>query len=41
MLLVAGIMRYSARKAFLFSMMGLTAKYAAIVYAYDTVSSWF
>jgi membrane protein DedA with SNARE-associated domain len=41
MLLVAGIMRYSARKAFLFRLMGLTAKYAAIVYAYDTVSSWF
>jgi len=41
MLLVAGMTRYSARRAFLYSALGLTAKYVAIVYAFDTVSSWF
>jgi membrane protein DedA with SNARE-associated domain len=41
MLLVAGMTRFSARRAFLFSMVGLTGKYAAIVFAFDAVSSWF
>ncbi|MDH3422667.1 MAG: VTT domain-containing protein [Gemmatimonadota bacterium] len=40
MLLVAGMTRYSARRAFLFSSIGLTGKYLAIVYAYGPVSSW-
>jgi membrane protein DedA with SNARE-associated domain len=40
MLLVAGMTRYSARRAFLYSAIGLTAKYAAIVFAFDSVSSW-
>jgi membrane protein YqaA with SNARE-associated domain len=41
MLLVAGMTRYSARRAFLFSSIGLTGKYLAIVYAFGAVSSWF
>lgn len=41
MLLVAGMTRYSARRAFFYSAIGLTGKYLAIVYAYDTVSAWF
>lgn len=41
MLLVAGITRYSARRAFFFSTIGLTGKYLAIVYAFDAASSWF
>jgi membrane protein DedA with SNARE-associated domain len=40
MLLVAGIVRYSARKAFLFSLVGLTAKYVGIVYLFDAVTWW-
>jgi membrane protein DedA with SNARE-associated domain len=40
MLLVAGITRYSARRAFLYSALGLTGKYLAIVYAFDTVSAF-
>lgn len=38
MLLVAGISQYSARKAFLFSALGLTGKYVAIVYVVGAVS---
>jgi membrane protein DedA with SNARE-associated domain len=40
MLLVAGIVRYSARKAFLFSVVGLTGKYVGIVYVFDAVTAW-
>ncbi len=40
MLLVAGISRYDPRRAFLYSAIGLTVKYAAIVYAFDTVSAF-
>jgi membrane protein DedA with SNARE-associated domain len=40
MLLVAGITRYSARRAFLYSALGLTGKYVAIVYAYGSISAW-
>lgn len=40
MLLVAGMTRYDARRAFAYSTAGLVAKYAAIVYAFDTVSAW-
>ena len=35
MLLVAGVMRYSARRAFLNSLVGLTVKYALIVYVFN------
>ena len=41
MLLVAGMTRYSARRAFLFSSIGLTGKYFAIVYAFEAASSLF
>jgi membrane protein YqaA with SNARE-associated domain len=41
MLLVAGMTRYSALRALLFSSIGLTGKYLAIVYAFGAVSSWF
>ena len=41
MMLVAGMTRYSVRRAFLYSTIGLTGKYVAIVYAFDAVSSWF
>lgn len=37
MLLVAGIVRYSARKAFLFSLAGLVGKYLGIVYIIDVM----
>ena len=40
MLLVAGITRYSARRAFLFSLLGLTGKYVGIVYLFDAASWW-
>lgn len=40
MLLVAGITRFSARRAFLYSALGLTGKYLAIVYAFDAVSGF-
>jgi len=40
MLLVAGMTRYSARRAFLFSSIGLTGKYLAIVYAFHAATSW-
>jgi len=35
MLLVAGVTRFSVRRAFLYSMVGLTAKYFAIVFLFD------
>ena len=38
--LVAGMMRYSARRALLYSVAGLTIKYVTIVYLFDLVSSW-
>ena len=41
MMLVAGMTRYSVRRAFLYSTIGLTGKYVAIVYAFDAISSWF
>ena len=40
MLLVAGMTRYGARRALLYSLLGLTGKYVAIAYAYGTVASW-
>jgi membrane protein YqaA with SNARE-associated domain len=40
MLLVAGITRFSAPRSFLYSAVGLTAKYAALVYAFDAVAAW-
>jgi membrane protein DedA with SNARE-associated domain len=40
MLLVAGMTRYSARRAFMYSALGLTGKYLAIVYAYEPVVAW-
>ncbi len=40
MLLVAGMTRYSAPRAFLYSAIGLTAKYSAIVYLFDAASWW-
>lgn len=40
MLLVAGITRYSALRSFLFSLLGLAVKYAAIVFAFDTAAAW-
>ena len=40
MLLVSGIVRYSAPKAFFFSFVGLTAKYVAIVYLVDLSGWW-
>ncbi|MEM7415019.1 MAG: VTT domain-containing protein [Gemmatimonadota bacterium] len=40
MLLVSGMVRYSAPKAFLFSFIGLTGKYVAIVYLIDLSSIW-
>lgn len=39
MLLVAGITRFSARRALFYSFLGLTAKYTAIVYAFDALSA--
>jgi membrane protein YqaA with SNARE-associated domain len=41
MLLVAGITRYSARRAFLYSVIGLTGKYMAIALAYESIAAWF
>jgi membrane protein DedA with SNARE-associated domain len=40
MLLVAGIVRYSARRAFLFSLAGLVGKYLGMVYLFDVVTWW-
>lgn len=40
MLLVAGITRYGWQRAFFYSTVGLTAKYVAIVYAFDSISAW-
>lgn len=40
MLLVAGITRYGWRRAFFYSTVGLTGKYVAIVYAFDSISAW-
>lgn len=40
MLLVAGITRYSALRSFLYSSVGLTVKYAVLVYAFDTAAGW-
>ena len=40
MLLVAGMARFSARRAFLYSAVGLTAKYTAIVFAFGSISAW-
>lgn len=40
MLLVAGMTRYSARRAFLYSTVGLTVKYFAVVYLFDAASWW-
>ncbi len=40
MLLVSGMIRYSARKALAFSLAGLLAKYVAIVYIFDAASWW-
>jgi membrane protein YqaA with SNARE-associated domain len=38
MLLVAGITRFSAARAFLYSFVGLGVKYAALVYAFDAAT---
>jgi len=40
MLLVAGIVRYSARRAFLFSLVGLIGKYVGMIYLFDAVTWW-
>ena len=40
MLLVAGIMRYSPMKSFLYSFVGLAAKYSVIIYVFDAASGW-
>jgi membrane protein DedA with SNARE-associated domain len=40
MLLVAGIVRYSARRAFLFSVAGLMGKYLGIVYIFDAMGAF-
>lgn len=40
MLLVAGITRYSAARAFAFSAVGLTVKYGFLVNAFDAVIRW-
>lgn len=40
MLLVAGMTRFSALRALMYSSVGLTAKYAGIVYAFDVGSLW-
>ena len=41
MLLVAGMVRFSARRAFFFSFLGLTLKYSGIVYLYDLIAPLF
>ena len=41
MLLVAGMVRFSARRAFFFSFLGLTLKYSGIVYLYDLTAALF
>ena len=40
MLLVAGILRFGALRSFLFSLVGLTVKYAALVLAFDGAAAW-
>ena len=40
MLLVAGITRFSAARSFLYSLLGLSVKYAVLVFAFDTVAAW-
>jgi len=40
MLLVAGITRYSPTRSFVYSAVGLVAKYSAIVYVFDAASGW-
>ena len=40
MMLVAGLTRYGAARAFLYSGLGLTAKYSLIVYVFETTSLW-
>ena len=40
MLLVAGITRYGALRSFLYSSLGLTVKYAVLVYAFDAAAGW-
>jgi membrane protein YqaA with SNARE-associated domain len=40
MLLVAGITRYSAPRAFMFSAVGLTVKYGFLVHAFDALVGW-
>jgi len=40
MLLVAGIVRYSARRAFLFSLVGLIGKYVEMIYLFNAVTWW-
>ncbi len=40
MLLVAGMVRYSPRRALLISFVGLTAKYVVMVYLFDAYSWW-
>jgi len=41
MLLVAGMIRFSVRRAFFFSALGLTLKYSGIVYLYDLIAPLF
>lgn len=40
MLLVAGITRFSAARSFLYSLVGLSLKYAVLVLAYETAAGW-
>jgi len=40
MMLVAGMTRFSARRAFLYSTLGLTGKYFAIVYVFEATTAW-
>ncbi|MGY8778644.1 MAG: hypothetical protein ACKVIN_11020 [Longimicrobiales bacterium] len=40
MLLVAGMTRYNALRAFAFSSLGLTGKYVMIIYIFDLTAWW-
>lgn len=40
MLLVAGITRFSAARSFLYSALGLSVKYAALVFVFDAAAAW-
>lgn len=40
MLLVAGITRFSALRAFLYSLAGLTVKYTVMVFVFDAAAAW-